>query len=126
MFKRLALEGSTPTKSTRTKRTWLGKRICLLILSMLVACGLNVPLYGQATSASIAGHVSDPSSAAVTNATIQMTNLDTQIVTNAKTEATGLYVFPSLPQGNYKVKVSKTGFRDTRAQGSAGSGSLCR
>ena len=55
MFKRLALEGSTPTKSTRTKRTWLGKRICLLILSMLVACGLNAPLYGQATSASISG-----------------------------------------------------------------------
>ena len=113
MFKRLALEGSTPKKSTHTKWTCFGKRICLLILSTFVTCGLNSLLYGQATSASISGHVSDPSNAAVPNATIQMTNLDTQIVTHAKTESTGLYVFPSLQPGNYEVRVSKAGFRDT-------------
>src|SRR5579859_1437761 len=113
MFKRLVPVGSTLTKSNHTKWTCPGQRICLLILSTLVACGLNAPLYGQATSASVSGHVSDPGNAAVPDATIQMTNLDTQIMTNAKTGATGLYVFPSLTPGNYQVKVSKTGFRDT-------------
>ena len=110
MFKRLALKGSTITKSTHTKWTCLGKRIGLLILSTLAACGLNAPLHAQATSASISGHVSDPRNAAVPGATIQMTNLDTQIMTHAKTGATGLYVFPSLSPGNYQVNVSKRVF----------------
>ena len=113
MFKRLALEGSTSTRSTHIKWTCFGKRISLLILSALVACDLHSLLYSQTTSASISGHVSDPGNAAVPDATIKMTNLDTQIVTNAKTGATGLYVFPSLSPGSYEIKVSKVGFRDT-------------
>ena len=121
MFKRLVPDGSTLSLCSR-----LSQGAFLLILCILVWCGLGSRLYGQATSASISGHVSDPGNAAVPDATIQMTNLDTQIVTNAKTGTTGLYIFPSLPPGNYKVKVSKTGFRDTRARGSAGSRCLCR
>ena len=50
----------------------------------------------QATTASVSGHVSDQNSAAVPDALIQITNLDTPIATTAKTGATGLYVFPSL------------------------------
>jgi hypothetical protein len=57
--------------------------------------------------------VSDQSNAAVPDATVQITKLDTRIMTTAKTGATGLYVFPSLQPGEYEVKVTKTGFRDT-------------
>jgi hypothetical protein len=41
-----------------------------------------------------------------------MTNLDTQIMTTARTGPAGLYVFPSLQPGNYEVKVGRAGFRD--------------
>jgi hypothetical protein len=77
-------------------------------------------------STSVAGHISDPSAATVPDAIVQLANLDTPIVTNAMTGTTGLYIFPSLPSGNYEVKVRKTGFRDTRAHGSAGPRGLRR
>jgi hypothetical protein len=91
----------------------LEKGAFLLILGVLVSGGLELPLHGQAATGSISGHVSDPNNAAIPDASIQVINLGTRIVTSAKTGATGLYVFPSLRPGNYEVKVTKAGFRDT-------------
>jgi hypothetical protein len=108
MVKRLVLNASAlPTWSC------LWKGALLLILSIFISCNLSSPLFAQAAGASISGHVSDQSNAAVPDATIQITNLDTRIMTTAKTGTTGLYVFPSLQPGTYQVKISKTGFRDT-------------
>lgn len=84
-----------------------------MILGALVATISSTSLLGQAGTASISGHVSDQNNAAIPDATIQLTKLDTQIVTTATTGPTGLYVFPTLQPGSYEVKVSKTGFRDT-------------
>lgn len=108
MFQRLFMKDST-----LPKRSHFGKGAFLLILSIFVACNPGSRLYGQTATASISGHVSDKSNAVIPDATIQMTNLDTQITTTAKTGTTGLYVFPALQPGNYEIKVSKAGFRDT-------------
>lgn len=108
MFKRLILE-----ISKLPKWSCLGKGIFLLILGIFVSCSLNSSLFGQTASASISGHVSDQNNAGVPDAIVQVTNLDTQIATTAKSGTTGLYVFPSLQPGNYEIKVSKTGFRGT-------------
>lgn len=108
MFKRL-----NQASSTSLKWNCIGQGVFLFILCILVSYGLDSRLYGQATSASISGHVSDQGNAALPDVTIRMTNLDTQITTTAKTGSAGQYVFPSLQPGSYQVKVSKGGFRDT-------------
>lgn len=108
MFKPLVLKTSTLPKWS----CWV-KGAFLLILAIFVSCGLDSPLHGQATSGSISGHVFDQNNATITDATIQITNLDTQIATTARTGSSGLYIFPSLPPGNYEIKVIKQGFRET-------------
>lgn len=108
MFMRLIQEGPVLSK-------WRchGKGAFLLILAIVVGCSFNLSVSGQATSASLSGHISDQNNAVIPDATIQVTNLDTQIATTAKTGAAGLFVLPALAPGNYEVKVSKAGFRDT-------------
>ena len=59
---------------------------------------------------SIQGIVTDPSGAFVANATVTVTNVDTGIKRDAKTEADGLYRVISLGPGNYKVDVAAQGF----------------
>jgi hypothetical protein len=61
--------------------------------------------------ASIRGIVTDPSGAAIAGVTIIATNADTGIVTKTTSGADGIYVFPQLQIGNYKVTASNTGFK---------------
>ena len=111
MFKRLVLGGSLLSK-------WNCLEIgaILLILAVFNSCGLDSPVYGQTATGSISGYVTDQNNAAIPGASLQVTNLDTQIKTTAKTGAGGLYVFPSLQPGSYEVKIQKDGFRDTVVQ----------
>jgi Carboxypeptidase regulatory-like domain len=108
MFKR-----SVPKVLLHSKWNYLGMGAILLILAFFNSFGLDSPVYGQTATGSISGYVTDQNNAAIPDASIQVTNLETQITTGAKTGAGGLYVFPSLQPGSYEVKVSREGFRDT-------------
>jgi hypothetical protein len=91
-----------------------GRLLGLVVSAAVIAILSGMPLLqGQTVSASISGHVSDESNAAIPDATIKITNVDTRIMTTARTGSAGFYVFPSLQPGNYEIKVSKSGFRDT-------------
>lgn len=72
--------------------------------------------YGQAISGNIAGTVLDSSGAAVAGADINITNINTGIGTNAKTNNTGEYRFDNRPAGFYKITVKASGFRTTTVQ----------
>ena len=65
----------------------------------------------QTEKASISGRITDQSNAVVPDAELELSNTDTGIVTIAKTNDQGIYVFPSLPPGNYVMNVRKQGFR---------------
>ena len=108
MFKKLDLENVATSMWSG-----LGRGVFLLFLGVLTFTGLSGPVYGQSASASISGYVTDQNNAAVPGAMIRITNVDTQIMAAAKTGVGGLYVFPSLQPGNYEIKVSKAGFKDT-------------
>jgi hypothetical protein len=60
---------------------------------------------------SIQGIVTDPSGAVVPNASMQVTNKETGIKRDAKTDSDGLYRVISLGPGAYRVSVTATGFR---------------
>jgi Carboxypeptidase regulatory-like domain len=63
-------------------------------------------------SASVTGHVEDPSGATVTGATVTARNVDTGATREAITDGEGLYLVAALPVGNYEVHASKRGFKE--------------
>jgi len=64
-------------------------------------------------SGNIQGVVSDPSGAAIANATVQLRNLETGVEAVATTSSTGNYRFSSLSPGSYVVSAEANGFRRT-------------
>jgi hypothetical protein len=72
---------------------------------------LSLPLAGQTTSGSITGTVLDAQNAAVPNATVTATNIEQNTVFTAKTDVSGIFVFPVLLPARYNVTVEKEGFR---------------
>lgn len=65
----------------------------------------------QTTNAAIVGTVADPSGAAVSGATVTVTNSATGVSRDVKTSGTGEYrVFPLAP-GTYRVAASMAGFK---------------
>src|SRR6187551_2745241 len=61
-------------------------------------------------SASIRGHVTDPSGAAVPEATVKLTRVDTNTSREAKTNDAGFYELLQLAPGNYSMMVTANGF----------------
>jgi len=84
----------------------------VLALLSLMALGSGLA-FGQAISGNIVGTVIDSSSAVVTNASVEATNLGTGLTTSATTNTTGGYRFDNLPVGSYKIIVKASGFRTT-------------
>jgi len=85
-----------------------------LVLNLLGAAFLlaSCAVAGSAqTSAEIAGLVTDPTGAAISGASVTVTNKATGATRNATTNSEGLYSFPSLPPGTYALKVEQTGFK---------------
>ncbi len=87
--------------------TTLAKCILFLPLMLLPVSAL----FGQATEATILGTVTDNSSAAVADAEVTVTNVETNQVRATRSNAEGEYLVPDLPIGTYIVAAEKTGFR---------------
>src|ERR1700744_4925153 len=66
--------------------------------------------FGQETRSTLTGHVGDPSAAGVPGPAIQVTNTQTGVVTNAKSNSAGDYTVPFLQPGPYRVDASHNGF----------------
>lgn len=92
-------------------------RIAPLVLLACMTLGptiLNTPSsLAQTITGTVRGHVTDPSGAAVPGATIQATNIDTGVVTNGVTDASGVYNIQFLPIGTYQLSASAKNFSTT-------------
>ncbi|MBI4462648.1 MAG: carboxypeptidase regulatory-like domain-containing protein, partial [Acidobacteria bacterium] len=71
---------------------------------------MAVPAWTQATG-SLTGTVTDPTEAVVPGAKVTLTHSDTGVVREATTGSAGIYTFPQLPPGVYRLEVAKEGFR---------------
>lgn len=85
----------------------------LASLSLIAA----VALAQVAPTAALTGTVTDPSSAAIPNARVILTNLDTGFERSAATGADGAYLFTQIPVGRYRVDASAEGFAGYRQSG---------
>jgi hypothetical protein len=93
--------------AAKESQAMLSSRRMVPVLTLLLA-GLA---YAQTSTATLQGHVEDPSSAEVPDAQVQITNVNTAAMRQARTDADGAYVVPFLPPGQYTVDVEKPGFR---------------
>src|SRR5450755_1726565 len=63
-------------------------------------------------SGDVTGAVTDPSSAAIQNATVTLTNVNTNVSQQTITNAEGSYRFAFVLPGTYQVNVSASGFQN--------------
>jgi len=85
-------------------------------LVLFLAVGFSV--HAQNTTAgAIAGTVTDSTGALVPDAKISITNQATQQVSTATSTGNGAYSVENLPDGDYTVAVSKSGFKQTSVTG---------
>ncbi len=89
------------------------RSMCALMALFAAAC---LPAYSQAVSGTVLGTVTDSSGAVVPNAKVTLIEVNTGIVHNTQTNASGNYTFPDLPEGNYSVVVEVTGFKKETKQ----------
>lgn len=81
----------------------------LLLMTLLFAASSHVAL-GQVTAA-VSGRIEDPSGAAIPDATVVVTNAETQATRTVPTDPAGNYRVLSLPVGRYEIRAEKPGFK---------------
>ncbi len=79
------------------------------IVGLLIA--LAVIVSGQSTTASLGGTVVDGTGAAIVEARVSVRNVDTGFAQSGASDATGTFLFPRLPIGNYELRVERNGFQ---------------
>ena len=78
---------------------------------VLLLFALSTTLQAQLTEGSIAGAVTDVSGAAVSGASVKITNLQTGAVDQTKTDNIGYYRVLHLQIGAYQIRVEAQGFK---------------
>jgi hypothetical protein len=95
------------------------KKLTLYMLALMAGLWFieAVGARAQTTTAQVSGQVTDSTGAAVPQARITITNVDTNESRNIETSGAGSYVVPLLPPGNYKLTVEKQGFQTSEFPG---------
>src|SRR5437016_7485341 len=70
-----------------------------------------VLVYGQGTSGTILGTVTDPQGAVIAGVTVSVKNLDTRRQRQVVTDSSGYYRVEALPVGRYEVRAERQGFK---------------
>src|SRR5215470_3543445 len=88
------------------------RHFALRLVSILSTIAmLALPLAAQVDQVAISGTVTDSSGAAVQGAKIELLSQATGLRRETTTNTTGTYHLPALQIGNYKITVSKEGFK---------------
>lgn len=78
---------------------------------LLVAAGFALSLAAQETRSTILGYVRDPQGAVIPQATVIVTNTETNVSVTLKTNDAGYYEAPLLMPGSYTVTFEAAGFK---------------
>jgi hypothetical protein len=81
------------------------------LLAVLLWAAVPAAVFGQNVYGKISGTVSDSSGASIGQATVTLTNLDTNTKTQIASDTSGSYSFPSVPTGRYRMEAEKSGFK---------------
>ncbi len=107
-----------------------GRRISISLLrlfAVVVVASLSAPLsLAQQTFGGITGTVSDSSGGVIAGVTIKLVEEHTGLSRETKTGASGEYLFPDLPIGEYALTYTNQGFESSEAATYRSSGSAHR
>src|SRR4051794_23648009 len=78
---------------------------------LLVVCGGVCPMLRADVTATLLGNAKDGTGAALANAKVTVTNVDTNLSRSTLTDSSGEYRFLSLPAGTYTVEAELNGFQ---------------
>jgi outer membrane receptor protein involved in Fe transport len=92
------------TMNSATCRFFLTLIAVITLFSVGTLCGQT------AVTGGIEGNVTDASGAAISEASVEATNVADSVVRQTVTNVDGAYRFPSLIPGTYSVTIKKTGF----------------
>ncbi|MBL8292073.1 MAG: carboxypeptidase regulatory-like domain-containing protein, partial [Bryobacterales bacterium] len=89
-------------------------RMCLVSGRFFVAALLGVlltssPLLGQSSTGSVRGVVDDPTGAVIPLANISLTNTATGVRSRTTTNEAGVFVYPAVIPGSYRIEVTYSG-----------------
>ncbi len=87
---------------------------CLALF--LVSLAANSAL-AQLETATVSGQVVDPSGLRTTGAQVKLVDIDRDTATGTTTDASGLYTFPSVRPGRYRMEVTAAGFKVVNVTG---------
>jgi hypothetical protein len=93
---------------------FLPRRVFAVTAGLWLLAGVGA---AQIRSSAITGTITDPSGAVVPNATVVITNEETNVAHEVSTSAAGVYVAPYLAAGRYSVSVQAPGFQAYRRTG---------
>ena len=82
----------------------------LLVLALMVT--VNCLLLAQTETATLSGYVTDPDGKVLAHADVQVVNVETNIAQTTQTNDVGLYLFPNLHPGKYRISVKSPGFKE--------------
>ncbi len=112
----------TYTPSSSNRRSRLKFFIAVVAAMFLAAAGA----IAQVNTGNLTGTVSDPSGAAIRNATVILTDNSTGYTRSVISSDDGTYILPNLPIGTYSVAVSATGFSTLKQTVTIGVGERVR
>ena len=84
------------------------RRVCLAVLALPLSVSLAL---AQLYSGSVTGVVTDPSGAVIPAVKVSLVDEDKGFAFNGETDASGRYLFRSVPPASYKIIVTATGFQ---------------
>jgi hypothetical protein len=103
---------------------WKMKETALHLLVCAIAVGIFLPVLvpsafaqSQALNGQIEGTVLDQVNAAVPNAVITVTNIETGATRTVNTDESGVYRFPLLPLGTYRITAEAANFKKLVREG---------
>jgi hypothetical protein len=79
-----------------------------MFLSLFAAIGLQAQVAGTGT---IQGTIADSTGAVIPGASVTLTNISTGVKHAAKSDSSGVYVFPNIEIGTYAVNIAAPGFQ---------------
>jgi hypothetical protein len=83
----------------------------VILLLALAAAGLAAPLFAQSSYGRMTGRITDPQGAVTAGAQITLTQIETNISISGASNSEGLYDFPNLLPGTYRMEVKLDGFK---------------
>ena len=82
--------------------------VLVLALALLV---IPIQVFGQSSNASVSGTIADALGGVLPGVTVTATNTATGVVSTVTSNSAGVYNFPSLQPGVYKVSAEMKGFQ---------------